>query len=627
MDKRAESLLFGLAFVTLGVVSAASAQISFPPAGIINTVSGNGLPGYSGDGGPALKASFGWLTGIAADSAGNLFVLDGSRIREIASSTGLVSTVATIDGASALTADASGNLFVSSQTAIREITMPGGTVTTIAGTVGKAGYSGDGGPALQAEMNGASKIAMDALGNIYFADRANHRIRKIAAFTGQISTIVGTGAAGFSGDGGPAEDAQLNFPDDVVLDPTGNLFVADGGNYRIREIVAGSGVIRTIAGTGAFGFSGDGGSATVAQFGQLQGMAIDRQGNLYLADYNNNRVRQITISSGIISTVAGNGTAGLSGDEGPAISAELETICGIAVDSHGYLYILNSGSGVTRAVGPGAAQSPSSFNVTLTSSDPKPRMGEYVTLTAKVMSNLGLPAHSGTMTWYKGSTEIGKGNVDGTGTATFTTELADAGDIAVTARYAGDLSGYATISIPVYGYALTAIPNGPLTVSAGQSGQFTIDVSAFQNFTGPVDLSCEGLPGPGYCTLSTTTINLSNAAATQEVMLTVHTRNPTATTASLSYHSSFLVVALCPICLLFLRVKRLRAYTRILIFAIVVSGLSGAMSGCGDSRAQLTTPNAPSNDANTLPVGTYAFTVDATSGNDTVKQPITVIVK
>ncbi len=628
MNRRAKLVLLGFALAALISPTMVSAQMALPQAGIIDTISGNGFQGFSGDGGPALQASFGWLTGVTVDAAGNIYLLDGTRIREIASSTGVVNTVASVKGASGIAVDALGNIYVSSVTTIQKVAMPDKIITTITGTDGKAGYSGDGGPAVQAQINGASKVAIDALGNIYFADIANNRIRKIAGSTGQISTVAGTGVAGFSGDGCSAIAAQLNGPGDVAIDPSGNLFIEDLGNYRIREIAAASGVITTIGGTGIFGFSGDGGPALSAQFGQLTGIALDGQGNLYLADYNNNRVRAIATSTGLISTVAGNGTAGLGGDDGPALCSELETIYGIAVDHSGYLYILNSGVGVTRAVGPGVAQSPSSYSVTLTSSDPKPRMGEYVTLTAKVISNLGLPALSGTVKWYIGSTLIGTSSPDGTGTTTIVTELADAGDVTVTASYTGDLSGYGTLAIPVFGYALIASPNGPMTITEGKSGQIAINVGAFHGFKGPVDLSCAGLPFPGDCKLSTSNVDLSDTAATQVVTLTVHTQNPTVAKANLDSRSGLMIAIFCPLLLLLTRVRRVRRHLYGFILAILGLGISAALSACSGSSIQATaTPSTPSKSSNTLPAGTYALTVNAASGNESTKLPITVIVQ
>jgi Big-like domain-containing protein/NHL repeat-containing protein len=625
MNRRFACLFLGFALATLNPGSA-SPQISLPPAGIIDTISGNHLPGFSGDGGPALKASFGWLSGIAVDRDGNVFVIDGNRIREIASSTGIVNTIATIKGASRIAVDVSGSIFVSCQTTIQKITMPAGTVTTIAGIDDHAGYSGDGGPALQAKINAPSKVAIGALGDIYFADTVNHRIRKIAP-DGRISTVAGTGVQGFSGDGGPASAAEFNAPGDVVIDPGGDLFVADSGNYRIRKVANSSGVISTIAGTGESGSSGDGGSALSAQFGQLNGLAVDAQGNLYLADYTNNRVRQIATATHTISNVAGNGIAGLRGDKGPAVNAELQTIYGIAIDRYGYLYILTSGVGTTRAVGPGAAQAPTSYAVALSSSDPKPRMGEFVTLTARVTSNLGLPALSGTVTWYKGSVQIGKTQVDGTGTASIVAELPDAGNVTITGSYSGDLSGYATLVLPVFGYALSASTNGPVAATAGHSAQFTVELNGYQGFSGEIDLSCVGLPGPGSCSLSTSSVNLSQTAASQEVTLTIQTQNPALTKADSM--SGLLLAAICPVLLLLTRRRRIQRFLLALLLAIVSFGPAIALSGCGGSatRATTNTLNPANNNSNALAAGTYTFTLNAASGNELVKLPVTLVVQ
>ena len=368
--------------------------------------------------------------------------------------------------------------------------------------------------------------------------------------------------------------------------------------------------------------------ALSAQFGQLTGIAVDGQGNLYLADYNNNRVREIATATGIISTIAGNGAVGLSGDEGPAVCAELETIYGIAIDRFGYLYILNSAVGATRAVGPGPAQAPSSYSVSLTSSDPKPSMGEYVTLTAKVVSNLGLPALSGTVTWYNGSKKIGTSQVDGTGTATMVTDLPDAGDVTLAASYSGDLSGYATLALPVFGYALSANPSGPVTAAAGQSAHFTINVGAFHGFRGQIDLSCAGLPGPGYCSFSTTTVNLSATTTTQVVTLVVHTQNPAVAKANSPSRPGLLFAGLCPLLLLLTRVKRVQGHLGTLMLAIMSFGLGAVLSGCGGYGTQATTvPSTPSSNVNSLPAGTYVFTVNAASENEDVKLPITLLVR
>ncbi|TMC29793.1 MAG: hypothetical protein E6J27_04665 [Chloroflexi bacterium] len=181
-------------------------------------------------------------------------------------------------------------------------------------------FSGDGGPATAARLLAPAGVALDPAGNLYIADTADHRIRKVTP-GGTISTYAGSGNFGFSGDGGPATAAELNFPRDVALDPAGNLYIADSGNSRIRKVSPG-GTISTYAGSGSRGFSGDGGPAAAAQLNNPVGMALDPAGNLYIADITNNRIRKVT-SGGTISTYAGSGSFGFSGDGGPATDAQL----------------------------------------------------------------------------------------------------------------------------------------------------------------------------------------------------------------------------------------------------------------------------------------------------------------
>ncbi len=204
-------------------------------------------------------------------------------------------------------------------------------ITTIAGD-GIAGYSGDKGPATSAELNTPEGIANDAAGNIYIADRINNSIRKVTP-SGAITTIAGTGIAGFSGDGFAATSAALNTPVSVVVDVAGNIFIADQANNRVRKINT-AGIITTLAGNGTVGYNGDGFAATAAELNKPGGVAVDDSGNVYIGDFNNNRIRKIN-TSGIISTIAGNGFSGFSGDGGPAITAELNSPQGILID-HNY---------------------------------------------------------------------------------------------------------------------------------------------------------------------------------------------------------------------------------------------------------------------------------------------------
>src|SRR5450759_2275213 len=274
-----------------------------------------------------------------------------------------------------------------------------GVIATVAGN-GTAGFSGDNGPAISAKLGTPIGIAVDLAGNLYIADRDNNRIRKVAS--GVITTAAGNGLAGFSGDNGPAANAQLSVPISVAVDSPGNLYIADSYNNRIRKVTNGAiatvagggtpiggsgpalswqfgdpsgvavdsagnlyitdeasnriwkvsnGLIAVVAGNGTSGFSGDNGPATSAQLNVPYGVAVDSAGNLYIADTGNNRVRKV--ASGMVTTVAGNGTPGFSGDNGPATSAQLNVPYGVAVDSAGNLYIADSGNIRIRKVANG----------------------------------------------------------------------------------------------------------------------------------------------------------------------------------------------------------------------------------------------------------------------------------
>jgi len=212
-----------------------------------------------------------------------------------------------------------------------------GTESLIAGSLG-SGYSGDGGPAGDAQLTGPRGLAVDAAGNLFIADSGNHAVRKIAA-NGIITTVVGNGNRGFSGDGGSAKSARLNTPTALAIDAMGNLYIADTLNHRIRKVnragnivtVAGSGTVSSVGhGTGGFGFSGDGGPAVSAQLSIPEGVTIDARGNLYIADTGNDRIRMVS-TKGTIRTVAGTGKNVYGGDGGPAVRANLYAPVGIAI--------------------------------------------------------------------------------------------------------------------------------------------------------------------------------------------------------------------------------------------------------------------------------------------------------
>lgn len=309
--------------------------------GIISTIAGDGTPEFSGDGGPATRASLNRPHGVAVDASGNLFISDGQNgLIRMVTPGGTISTVAGLTAGS-VAADSAGNLFVTALHSVQRTTSDG-LISTVAGN-GNSGFSGDGGPATAAAMDPAY-VAVDPRGNLFIVDDKDNRIRKVGR-DGIISTVAGDGTAGFSGDGGPATAARFNSIRGLATDSAGNLLIADGGNRRIRKITP-AGVISTVAGTGFFYFGGDGGPATAAwlhlSYAQTAptpagGVAADHLGNIFIVDIMNARVRKVN-ASGVISTVAGTGVPGFSGDGGPATAASVSAY-GVAVDSAGNLYI------------------------------------------------------------------------------------------------------------------------------------------------------------------------------------------------------------------------------------------------------------------------------------------------
>ncbi len=251
---------------------------------------------------------------------------------------------------SAIVFDPQGNLYLA-ETAhhvIRKIDTTG-AITVIAGT-GTQGFSGDSGLATSAELDSPQGLAIDTANNLYIADTHNHRIRKLSLNTGIINTIAGSSTPGFGGDSGPATSAHLNLPTVLAIDANGNLYIADTQNHRIREITAAAGIITTIAGTGTQGFSGDNGPATAAAIDSPTGLAVDPTGNIYIADTHNHRIRKINLTTGIITTIAGTATPGFSGDNAPASAASLALPHGLTIDATGNLYLADTANHRIRRI-------------------------------------------------------------------------------------------------------------------------------------------------------------------------------------------------------------------------------------------------------------------------------------
>ena len=382
------------------------------PEGIISTVAGTGSAGYSGDDGAAANAQLNWPTGLAADSSGNLFIADtaNGRIRKLSFDSGIITTVAAgLHLADGIALDASGNLYIADYSVVvddegdniytgrvlkkttsgaaeaitpeggrQALMSPRGVAVDATGNVyvadavaGKVIKISSGGVITQAagDLNGSTDcpavyfninstqlvcpagVAVDNSGNLYVSDTGHSRIAKISP-QGDVANVVGDGYPGnYWGDGGKAGEAALYLPLGLLVDKAGNLYIADTGNSRVRK-VSSDGIITTVAGNGTSGYSGDGGPATSAQLRGPAGLALDASGNLYIADHLDNRIRKVS-ADGIITTVAGRGdTNPPLGDGGPATSASLAGPFGVAVDASGSLYIADTFFYLIRKVSP-----------------------------------------------------------------------------------------------------------------------------------------------------------------------------------------------------------------------------------------------------------------------------------
>ena len=349
-----------LGSVLLDALATGSVGVFIP--GTISTFAGDGYWIYAGDGVAATQAPIFLPFGIAVDAAGDIFLADSSntRVRMVTASTGIISTVAgngvagsNGDGGAATSAgisnptgvalDPAGNLYFADNgnNAIRRVDAFTGLISTVAGSLGTHGYTGDGAAATSATLNGPNGICFDSAGNLYIADTGNNVVRMVSAATGFISTVAGTGVASYTGDGTRAINATLNQPWGVTVSSTGVMVIADQANNAIRQVNA-AGVISTVAGNGSAGISGDSEPAIDAQLNIPSSVAIDVAGNLYIADTGNNRVRKVNASTGIITTIAGSNSESISGDGGPANVAGIYGPYGLAIDGQGSLYIADT---------------------------------------------------------------------------------------------------------------------------------------------------------------------------------------------------------------------------------------------------------------------------------------------
>ena len=357
---------------SVGLVGTGLGPLAALTPGIVTKVAGGGAYGqFGGDGGPATSANLYIPRGVVVDPLGNSYIADTSnfRIRKVDAS-GNITTIAgtgawsQLDwnhgnggpatsaeiGPLAIALDGAGNLYIADDLVIRRVDL-NGFITTIAGN-GIRGYGGDGGPALDAEIQQATGVAVDTAGNIYIADSGNSRIRKIDA-SGIIDTVAGNGTVGYAGDGGPATDAAVE-PESIALDHAGNICIADGSD-RVRKVDT-NGIITTVAGNGGVGFIGDGGPAVSAELDGPYSVAVDAAGNLYIADAvgglhpGNQRIRKVDVN-GIITTVAGNGSKSSFSGGVPATSTSINPNS-IALDSAGNLYVSDNWNSLILKIDP-----------------------------------------------------------------------------------------------------------------------------------------------------------------------------------------------------------------------------------------------------------------------------------
>jgi len=665
-----------------------------------------GLPAYSGDGYLATDAEFAFLNdtpygaGLATDRSGNVFVADtaNNAVRKISASTGIITTVAgngligySGDGGPASSAqlfyprdvavDGSGNIFImdTGNCVIRKVTATTGIISTVAGTLPDSsghyfcGYSGDGGPATSAQLYPidllipAGGVAVDSSGNLFIADTGNGVIREVSASTGIINTVAGTPLSLYvgTGDGGPATSATLNAPYGVAVDSADNIFIADTYDNIVREVMAVNGNIYTVAGTMELGlsFSGDGGPPGLAHLRNIFGVFLDPAGNLFIPDPVNCVIREVSASTGNITTVAGmpnrNGDyfCGYAGDGGPALSAVFDNPSAVGANSLGDLVVLDNTR--VRAVAglvQGSAAAAVAFPNPL--AFPSQPLGTSSTLTVMLSDRGSLPTNvstvaiSGTNASDFSETDSCAGHSLGGGGGSceinvkFTPPVASLQSALLTVTGTG---GTQTVNLSGAGldFLLGAASGGSLsaTVTQGQIATYYLQLSVTGGTSGgdgvSVSITCAGVPSEATCSVfgnlaatvatpAAITVNVSTTAPTQAWILPVTETDP-------RLRVPVAVVTFCMALLLAFWVwAQMRGSTKMhrrspvflalgwLTFTVPML-LAIILIGCGGSSSSPLPPPPPPLSGGT-PAGTYTLTLTTASGSDSHTTQLTLIV-
>lgn len=360
-------LVVSAALTTLALTAGAAGAVESPDT--ISRVTGTGAQTFSGDGGPATAATVNLPRDTAVGPDGAIYIADtyNQRIRRIDPVTGIITTVAGTGGTAYngdnrpateaalkwphdVTVGDDGTVYVadSAHHRVRRIDPVTGTITTILGT-GGAGIGADGVLGTKSALKNPKSVALYG-GAVYVADLSN-RVRRLDLTTGIVTTVAGTGVAGYSGNGGLATSARLDSPQRIAIDSVGTIYIADAGNDSVRRVDGTTGVITTVAGQGVAGYSGDGGLGTSARLRTPRGVALDGDGTLYIADSGNHRIRKLDLTTGVITLLAG-GSRGFSGDGGPASAARFYNPRGLTVDPQGRLIIADTFNSVVRVITP-----------------------------------------------------------------------------------------------------------------------------------------------------------------------------------------------------------------------------------------------------------------------------------